>query len=322
VRLKIIPPNRKDFSRRDFFNRGLCITTGALAAVALASCDSLKTAKTKKSVGKMPATHSVTARTRFGFTTYQWGQDWDVPTLIANCTKAGALGVELRTSMSYAHGVELKLNAQQRSEVRKRFEDSPVELVGIASSEKYDSPEKAELDSAIENTKAYVKLSRDVGGSGVRVFPNSFHNDVPREETIEQIAKALNVVGAFAADYGQQIRLEAHGSAGELPTINAIMEKVDQPSVRVKLNSDVRDTKGEGFEYQFKLVKDFLGDTLHLHNLKDTEFPYQLQMDLLVKMGWGGWQLMEAENKVPDRLQALIEQHRIWDQMLAEALNV
>jgi hypothetical protein len=306
----MIPSNRKDLSRRNFLGRGLCLATGATAA-ALTSCDSLKTAETKK-----PA-----ARTRFGFTTYQWGRDWDVPTLITNCTKAGALGVELRTSMSYAHGVELKLSAQQRSEVRKRFEDSPVCLVGIASGEKYDSPDKAELDSAIENTKAYVKLSRDVNGSGVRVFPNSFHDGVPREQTIVQIAKSLNIVGAFAADYGQQIRLEAHGSAGELPTIRAIMEKVDQPSVWVKLNSDVRDTRGEGFEQNFNLVKDFLGGTLHLHNLKDTEFPYQLQMDLLVKMDWNGWQLMEAENKVPDRVQALIEQRRIWDRMLAEALN-
>jgi hypothetical protein len=307
----MIPLNRKDLSRRDFLGQGVSLAAGAAPIVALSSCDSLKTAQTKKTA----------ARTRFGFTTYQWGQDWDVPTLITNCTKAGAFGVELRTSMSYAHGVELELNAQRRSEVRKRFKDSPVCLVGIASGEKYDSPDKAELDSAIENTKAYVKLSRDVGGSGVRVFPNSFHNDVSREKTIEQIAKALNVVGAFATDYGQQIRLEAHGSAGELPTIRAIMEKVDQPSVRVKLNSDVRDTRGEGFEHNFNLVKDFLGETLHLHNLKDTEFPYQLQMDLLVKMGWNGWQLMEAENKVPDRVQALIEQRQIWDRMLAKALS-
>jgi len=48
---------------------------------------------------------------RFGFTTYQWGKDWDVPTLIENCSKAGVFGVELRTSQSYAHGVELDLDA-------------------------------------------------------------------------------------------------------------------------------------------------------------------------------------------------------------------
>jgi len=304
--------DRKDLSRRDFLSRGLRVTTGAAAVAALTSCDSIKTVEAEKRA----------ARTRFGFTTYQWGKDWDVPALIANCSKAGVFGVELRTSQSYAHGVELDLDARQRQEVKKRFEDSPICLVGIASGERYDSPEQAKLEAAIENTKAYVKLSRDVGGSGVRVFPNSFHDDVPREKTIEQIANALNVVGVFAADYGQEIRLEAHGNAGELPTIRAIMDQVIQPSVRVKLNSDKRNTKGEGFESKFNLVKDLLGQTLHLHNLKDTEFPYQLQMDLLVKMGWGGWQLLEVSDKVRDRVQALIEQRRIWDRMLANSLNV
>jgi hypothetical protein len=305
----MIPSSRKEMSRRNFLSRSLSIATGAAAVTVLSSCDSLKTKKDA-------------AQTRFGFTTYQWGKDWDIPTLIANCTKAKAFGVELRTSMSYAHGVELDLKAHQRREVRKQFKDSPVCFVGIATGEQYDSPDKTKLEAAIENTKAFVKLSRDVGSSGVRVFPNSFHDGVPKERTIEQIAKALNVVGRFAADYGQQIRLEAHGSAGELPTIRAVMDQVEQPSVRVKLNSDVRDTKGEGFEHNFNLVKDFLGETLHLHNLKHTKFPYQLQMDLLVKMGWSGWQLLEVSDKVPDRLHALIEQRQIWDRMLTVSLNI
>jgi hypothetical protein len=301
---------RKRLSRRGFLARGLCATAGTVAAAALPSCNVMET--------KSGAKH---AKTRFGFTTYQWGQDWDIPTLIANCNKAQVFGVELRTSASYAHGVELDLNAQQRREVKKRFEGSPVMLVGLATSERFDSPEAAELERAIENTKAYIVLSKDVGSSGVRVFPNSFHEGVPREKTIEQIGKALNVVGAFAAGYGQQVRLEAHGNAGDLPTIRAIMNHVVQPSVRVKLNSDKGDTQGKGFEHNFNLVKDLLGDTLHLHNLKDTGFPYQLQMDLLVKMGWAGWQLLEASDKVQDRVQALIEQRQIWDQMLANSLN-
>ncbi len=304
----MIYSNRKKLSRRDFMKRSIYITTGAAAAACLASCDSLKNQRRA-------------ARTRFGFTTYQWGKDWDVPTLIANCVKAEVFGVELRTSQLYAHGVELELNAGQRSEVRKQFEDSPVCLVGIATGERYDSLEQSKLEAAIEKTKAFVKLSRDVGSSGVRVFPNSFHDGVPREKTIEQIAKALNIIGTFAEDYGQEVRLEAHGGAGELPTIRAIMDQVVQPSVRVKLNSDKRDTKSGDFEARFDLVKDLLGGTLHLHNLKDKEFPYQLQMDLLVKQGWSGWQLLEVSDKVPDRVQALIEQRQIWDQLLANSLN-
>ena len=108
---------------------------------------------------------------------------------------------------------------------------------------------------------------------------------------------------------------------GELPTLKAIMEHVDQPSVRLKLNSAARDAQGEGFEHNFKLVKNYLGDTLHLHNLKDAEFPYQQQMDLLVKIDWSGWQLLEVSDKVPDRLAALIEQRQIWDQILARSMS-
>ena len=302
---------RKGVSRRSFLAHGIGAAAGICAGASLTSCRYTVRAPVSKP----------TTLTRFGFTTYQWGKDWDIPTLIANCCKARVFGVELRTSQSYAHGVELELDGQQRREVRKQFEDSPVTLVGIATSERYDWPEAAKLEAAIEKTTAFIKLSRDIGSSGVRVFPNSFHDGVSKEQTIAQISNSMNILGAFAGDCGQQVRLEAHGNAGELPTLRAIMERVDQPSVRVKLNSDRRDASGNGFEHNFNLVKDFLGDTLHLHNLKDTEFPYQLQMDLLVKMGWKGWQLLEVSDKVPDRVQALIEQRRIWDGLLDKSLN-
>ena len=300
---------RKELSRRRFLERGFCVAAGTVAAAALPSCNVAGPGAKRR------------AKTRFGFTTYQWGQDWDIPTLIANCRKAEVFGVELRTSQSYAHGVELDISAQKRRDVKKQFADSPVALVGIATGERFDWPDPAQLEKAIENSKAFVKLSSDVGCSGIRVFPNSFQKDVPHEKTIEQIGKALNAVGAFAADCGQQVRLEAHGPAGELSTIKAIMDYVTQPSVRVMLNSDKRDTAGEGFEHNFNLVKALLGNTIHLHNLKDAQFPYQVQMDLLVKTGWGGWQLLEASDKVEDRVQALIEQRKIWDRMLAKSLS-
>lgn len=258
---------------------------------------------------------------RFGFTTYQRGKDWDLPMLIQNLQTAQVYGAELRTSLSYAHGVELNLTAAQRREVRQRFADSPIALVGLASGERLDWPDPARLEAAIEAVKAHVELSHDLGSSGVRVFPNQFHPGVPREKTIAQIGQALNRLGALAADDNQEVRLEAHGNAGELSTLRAIMEGVTAPRVRVKLNSDARDVQGLGFEHNFNLVKHLLGRTLHLHNLKDTEFPYQLQTNLLVKMGWDGWALLEASDAVPDRLQALIEQRQIWERLVANAHN-
>jgi len=298
-------------SRRELLLRSLQVGAGVLAAGALFSCGSFRGSGGGKAVSGI----------RFGFTTYQWGKDWDIPTLIANCEKAEVFGVELRTSQSYAHGVELDLDAKQRKGVKKRFKDSSIELVGIATGERFDSPDPEKVKAGIENAKAFVKLDHDIGGSGVRVFPNSFHNGVGREKTIEQIGKALNAVGAFAADYGQEVRLEAHGTAGELPSLKAIMEHVTEPSVRIKLNCDKRDVKGEGFEHNFNLVKDLLGYTIHSHDFKDDGYPYQLMVDLLVKNKWSGWILIENSSKVPDRVAALIEQRLIFEQMLAKSLG-
>ena len=88
---------------------------------------------------------------KFGLVTYQWGKDWDLPTLIANCEKTGYYGVELRTN--HAHGVETGLNALQRAEVKKRFDDSPVCCIGYGSNFEYHSPDPAKLRENIDQTK-------------------------------------------------------------------------------------------------------------------------------------------------------------------------
>ena len=79
------------------------VILGSLAALPLA-------------LGAWPAQR--VSRMRFGFTTYTWGKEWDIPTIIANCTRAKALGVELRTSGQYAHGVELELGEAGREKRR------------------------------------------------------------------------------------------------------------------------------------------------------------------------------------------------------------
>lgn len=259
-------------------------------------------------------------RMRFGLTSYQWGSDWDIPAMIANCVKAGAFGLELRTSAGYKHGVEIETGDFQRSEVKRRFADSPVKLAGIASPTRFDSPVAAELTAAMESAKAHVKLAHDVGATGVRVFPNNFHPGVPPEKTMDQIARSLNELGRFASGYGQMVRVENHGTAGKLATLHQIMQGVEQKNVRIKLNADARDAAGGEFAKNFALIQDRLSDTLHMHKLSaNDKFPYQLQWDLLTAQGWDGWCLVERSDKVPDRVQALIEERQAWEKMIAES---
>lgn len=255
---------------------------------------------------------------RFGLVTYQWAKDWDLPTLLKNCEKTGVLGVELRTT--HAHRVEPNLSTAERDEVRKRFEDSPVTFVGIGSDERFDSPDLAKLAKAIEATKAFVQLSHDIGGGGVKVKPNDFHKEVPREKTIEQIGKALNRVGEFAAGFGQQIRLEVHGQCASLPIIKQVMDVADNPNVAVCWNSNPTDLDG-GLEHNFKLVKDRLGQTLHIHTLDSGQYPYDELFQLLVKADYAGWLLLE-EGKIPeDPVAALAKQRRLFDEMLTKAVR-
>src|SRR5690606_15231046 len=97
----------------------------------------------------------------FGLVNYNWGKDWDLPTLITNCEEAGYEAVELRTE--HAHGVETSLSPSQRVEVKNRFADSPVTCVGYGSNYEHHSPDQEKLRWNIEQSKEYVKLCHDIG---------------------------------------------------------------------------------------------------------------------------------------------------------------
>ena len=254
---------------------------------------------------------------RYGLVTYQWGKDWDLPTLIANCAAAGVGGVELRTT--HKHGVEPTLNAAEREEVRKRFADSPVTCVGIGSDERFDNPSPEKVRDAIEKSKAFIELSHDIGGSGVKVKPDRFWPDVPREKTIEQIALALNELGEYADGFGQQVRLEVHGQCAELPTIKAIMDIAKHPSVAVCWNCNAQDLQGAGLVGNFEMVADRFGQTAHIHLMESTSYPHSQLLDLLVARDYNGWLLLE-EGKVPaDPAAELKRERERFDKALAAA---
>ena len=293
--------NIYQINRREFLKRSGQVAGGLVLANNLLLCS-----------GQPPG-----AKMRFGLVTYLWGKDWDLPTLIKNCETAQLLGVELRTT--HAHGVEPDLTKEQRQDVRKRFADSPVTLVGIGSNEMYDHPEPEKLNQAIEATKAFIQLSYDVGGSGVKVKPNSFHENVPREQTIEQIGTALNQLGAYAADFGQEIRLEVHGQCSPLPIIKQIMDIATHPQVKVCWNSNNEDLTGEGLEYNFNLVKDRFGATAHVRELNIGEYPYEPLIELFVKMDYAGWILLEARTAPEDRVAAMKAQLALFKEMVAKA---
>ncbi len=256
------------------------------------------------------------SKMKLGLVTYQWGKDWDLPTLIANCEKAGFQGVELRTQ--HAHGVETNLTSGERSEVKKRFADSPVTCVGYGSNYEYHKTDQAAVRENIEGTKAYLKLCKDIGATGIKVKPNGIPENVPKEKTIAQIARSLNEVGRYATDLGQVIRVEVHGRVSqELPNMKAIFEQVTESSVKICWNCNDQDLIPPGLEANFNSVKKWFGDTVHIRELNVGEYPYQQLLNLFSKMNYEGWILLEARTSPADRIAAMKEQMEVFNAMLA-----
>ena len=204
---------------------------------------------------------------KLGIVTYNIAAEWDLATVIANCEKAGLVGVELRTT--HSHGVELELSAPERADVRRRFAESPVELVGLGSVYEYQGPEAEDILRNVEGTKAYIELAAEVGAVGVKVRPNFFPEGVEKAETIRRIGEALGELGPFAADRGIELRLEVHGRGTCHP-----------PYAREML--DIADHSS---------VKAWIG-LIHTHELWD-DYPYARLFELLKGAGYEGYCLAE-----------------------------
>jgi sugar phosphate isomerase/epimerase len=255
---------------------------------------------------------------QFGLVTYMWGADWDLPTLIKNCETAKVLGVELR--IEHAHKVDVSLTQEQRKEVRGRFADSQVKLLGMGTNFEFHSPDEAVLKKNIAGAKEYIKLSHDIGGTGVKVKPNALPKDVQVEKTLVQIGEALAELGDYALGFGQQIRLEVHGKeTSDLGHNRTIMETAARDNVRVCWNSNPDDLAGEGIEANFAKVKDFLGQTVHIREVNEGDYPYDKLAKLLVEADYEGFVCLEARTKPEDRVKALAEQRDLFMQLVTQA---
>jgi sugar phosphate isomerase/epimerase len=267
-------------------NRRGFIASGAIAGAAplLAAATASGTAAEAPAApaGKLP---------RLGLVTYNLAKDWDVDTIIANCAKTGFEGVELRTT--HAHKVEVALSADQRREVRKKFADSPVTLMGLGSAFDFHTPDATKLRADIEATKAYIQLAADVGATGVKVRPNGLPPNVPEEKTLNQIGDSLRELGEFAANLGLVIRLEIHGEAtSRVPRIRKILDRAAHRSVGACWNSNQTDLLDGGFDANFDLVKDRVF-SVHLRDLYLEEYPFHRLFTRLREIGFAGFAMAE-----------------------------
>lgn len=239
---------------------------------------------------------------RLGTITYDIAKDWDLDRIFKVLPSLGFEGVELRTT--HAHKVEVELSPTAREEIRRRFDDSALDLAGLGSAFEYHSPDPAIVRKNIDGTKAYVRLAHDIGAPGVKVRPNGIPKGEDPRVTFERIGKALREVGEDAEGQGVQIRVEVHGAVTcELSNIAKILAHADHPNVSVCWNSNPTDIGPNGsIAENFALVKDKITE-VHLHDLTDEKYPWRELFRLLESIDYDGFTLAEIPSSTdPERV--------------------
>jgi sugar phosphate isomerase/epimerase len=241
------------------------------------------------------------AMSQLGIVTYNIAKDWDLPTILTRLEKLGYEGVELRTT--HAHKVEVNLAKDERELVRKRFEDSPVQLAGLGSAFEYQAADPAVVRKNIDETKEYVRLAHDVGSPGVKVRPNGIPKGADLDVTLRQIGRALHEIGDDADDFGVAIRVEVHGGVTQdLDNFAKIMKYADHPNVYACWNSNPGDVKNGSIKENFALIAPRVHE-VHLRDLTDEAYPWRELFGLLNAQKYEGFTLAEIpESPDPERV--------------------
>ena len=249
---------------------------------------------------------------KLGFVTYQIGRDWDVPAIIDMSGRTGFTGVELRTT--HAHGVESSLSAGERSEVRRRFEDDGVDLVGLGTAFEYHSVDPDEVRANVNGTVEYARLAADLGCPGVKVRPNGLQIEagIPEEATLEQIGKAVGECAEAADGLGVQIRVEVHGKDTQEPRrMRAIMDHADHPNAYICWNSNFGEVQDGSIEANYRLLAHKMG-LVHITEIYRAEYPWRELFRLLKADGYSGYTLAEiAHSPEPERLMGYYK--ALWE---------
>jgi sugar phosphate isomerase/epimerase len=251
-----------------------------------------------------PTSGSKPRELKLGTVTYNIAKDWDVPTLIKNLTDAGIGAVELRTT--HAHGVEPTLSAAARADVRARFADSPVRIGGLGTICEYHAADPEVVRRNIEDTRRWLQLAHDLGCPSVKVRPNGLRPDVPEEQSLEQIGRALAECGRTAADLGVRIQVEVHGrDTARVPRIRRILDHAGRhPQVWLCWNSNQEDLLDGGLDKNFALVQDRIGQ-VHMRDLYIEEYPWQRLVQLLQGIAFDGYCFAELGQASTDGVRVL-----------------
>lgn len=235
-----------------------------------------------------------------GAVTYNTLKEFDVDTIIRVLQEARFEGVELRTG--HKHGVEPSIGAEQRKQVRRKFEQSKVRLVSYGTTCRFQSPDSAERERQLDVAKQFVDLAHDTGAKGIKIQPMGFPDGVPIPTTIQNFGNSLHQLGDYGLSKGVEIWVEVHGrGTSDPPNAAAILKAAAHENVGACWNSNDTDIVNGSVRPSFELLKPWIR-SVHINELADDRYPWRELFTLLREAKYDRYTFAEvAESKDPER---------------------
>lgn len=238
--------------------------------------------------------------------THRIAHGWDLPTIIEVSQRLGFAGVEFRVEEKGSqHGVELERTAAERREIRERIEDAYLEVAGIGTGSRLDSPDPARRREVMDHLKRYVELASDLGCGRIRIFGNDIPEGVARHDCVAYVGESLRELAEFADPAGVDVLLEMHGQFNYWGFARDAVVAADHPRAGILYNCDRLDMVGGSVRPTYRRVRKWIRH-VHMHDLA-SGYPYAELFALLAEDGYDGYLSPELpkENPTPERYLAL-----------------
>ena len=183
--------------------------------------------------------------------------NWSIETIIAKACEFGYDGIEWRGG---PHGhVQPTMPTAQKAMLQKRLMDTGLVAVAVTAYTSFVSPLAQERQSNLDELRRYADLAAELDAPYVRTFLGELPEGTTLDSSsYEKISDCLNQASEYAESVGVKIAVEPHDDFVRSSTIVPLLNRVQQPALRVIWDIGNAFAAGEDLEAGFALLKNRL----------------------------------------------------------------
>lgn len=155
--------------------------------------------------------------------------DWPLDKILDVAVANKYKGIEIRgiqREMDLSKSPHFNSNENIKA-TKQKFADKGLKIVGLGSSAAMHHAAEAERSKAMDEAKRFIEIADKAGCPYIRVFPNNFPKDIPKEKTMELMVAGLNELAKFSKGTSVKVLMETHGDLIWSDDLVKVMSQVD-----------------------------------------------------------------------------------------------